>query len=107
MTNSKKQEQLLTCDKQNFCWIKCTKLNNKILKLNIVAVVQKSFEVGWREKAVNLKSTYSIVKQIQFEVKHLFTITKTFREAVTGNNESIQALFVWEAFQSTKRFYFL
>ena len=58
----------------------------KVLKLQFNILVEKHIEVGWRDKPLHIKSNYnSTVKEIRFDVFHPFTITKTFREALTGN----------------------
>jgi hypothetical protein len=86
LTNSKKSEDLVVGAKQkNTCWVKCNKMGLKIIKLQFNITVEKSIEVGWRDKPMNIKSNYSnIVRDIRFNVLNLFSITKTFREAVSG-----------------------
>lgn len=46
--------------------------------------MEKAFEVEWREKPINIKATYNVTKEIRFDVRSLFTVIKTFREAITG-----------------------
>lgn len=89
LTNSKLLQDLIVSTdpllvNKNRCWIKCNKLGSKTLKLHFSNTVEKSIKVGWREKLLTLKSTYNTVKEINFNVTNLFTVTKIFREAQTG-----------------------
>lgn len=69
---------------KNICWIKCNKLGAKNLKLHFSNTVEKTLKVRWREKPLTLKSTWNCVKEVNFNVTNLFTVTKIFREAQTG-----------------------
>ena len=83
LTNSKRLEEL---GESNVCWIKCNKLGAKVVKLQFSITVEKLIEVGWRDKPLNIKSTYnSIVREVRFNVLSMFHITKTFKEAINGS----------------------
>jgi hypothetical protein len=65
LTNSKKQEELAT-GLRNTCWIKCNKHGFKVIKLQLMVEVEKSFEVSWKDKPLRIKSSYPITKEIRF-----------------------------------------
>ena len=50
----------------------------------LVVTVEKSFDVEWAQKPIRIKATYNITKEVRFDVKSLFAVTKSFREAITG-----------------------
>lgn len=65
LTNSKVTQELVVSkewEEKNVCWIKVNKTGNKTLKLNFATLVEKSIEVKWREKPLNLKVNYNSVK---------------------------------------------
>lgn len=87
LTNSNKSEDLAIGTNQvNKCWVKCNKLGPKTLKLVFNIIVEKYIEVKWRDKPMHIKSTYgNLTREVKFQVMHLFTITKTLREAISGS----------------------